>query len=1108
MAQIRYTHNSFSYGVLSKKILGNTDFEGYNNAMSECVNFIVQPTGGVFKRPGTVFQAYAMEDSRLILFSYDAENQYVCEFGTKQIRYYTKYGPLVDDKGQIVTTSYGKTTDPTTSEEVDLTFTAEQLSQMRTFQDGNILVILADNGFYALKRTKIDEFVFSPLSDLTQVPLTFMNTDQSKMVYCSRSTSTGSDSNKVYTFYFHQANNNENYIHPKTEPDKLFITEKDLDNRIMALTYKYQDTDNTGLLSFITFYFRVQKYELGLRDDKELIQGQLIDYLNSKKNQEIFLNNFVANEDHEDPQMQKPKVLTYKWQIEAFNLNVDRGWPRALAYYDSRLFLAGNEQFPTGIWGSSKLYNDWTDFTTSTNEADGVMFKMSSLHADKILWLAANSKLFAGTHWGVYIAGSANTTYAPISPSNFSMLQFTATGACDIQPVTALDSVFFIDVSKKAVHEISLNNESMSYQSECVSLLADDLMKSGIVAHTWQQNPIQIYWCATEEGHLCALTYLKQSGVMAWSKHVIGGKKAKIKQLCTLHGNKSDLVFMIVEREADGYLLNGTLTGGKRKRYIEYLHAPYDPLSDKEYEQFYVDSGKEFNYKFAVQNINSGQNTCVLISKEKITDNSTKEWFDTLAQYSAEKNESSIKPAYILSVTGTGPIQYRSKNNMPLFGVEVSSTNEQYTINLYRAYRKSPTEPHHFGLFIPINDSSLFEYWLFIQKSEIKITEVIRKDIIDNYATYEITAELTNSEHITDGDFVVISDFKRQLSSLGKILDISNYFTTLPTMEAELPIFTITKETDASKKFKLTSTTKLKNVDSQLISSRAYLYLFKKPDMQINILNYLYKNIIDRIPTVTLDKGRDSSKYFLLDNIAGMEELDNKRFRATNPIAQDSNSDTFPLIDQELTDQYVKEYDREKALTDINYQGVPIDCSTFTPFDSQQEDKGNAYQCFGTIEGLTHLAGQRVNVCINGNNAGLRTVKEDGSIILDDSKNPRIFSAVVGLPIESRMVTTPFAGGSLLGSSVGATGTQKNMWLYVFYSLGGKYGADDESLFPIPYQNFVTKLDISKTLATGLIKCPIVNARDIYNRSIYLTHNDPVAFNVLSITQDMYVSDT
>ena len=194
--------------------------------------------------------------------------------------------------------------------------------------------------------------------------------------------------------------------------------------------------------------------------------------------------------------------------------------------------------------------------------------------------------------------------------------------------------------------------------------------------------------------------------------------------------------------------------------------------------------------------------------------------------------------------------------------------------------------------------------------------------------------------------------------------------------------------------------------------------------------------------------------------------------------------------------------DRTRFTLIDDYTQTPVDASDYSPFDTVNPN-GNVYLYFNTVEGLNHLAGQEVALCVDGNSISNMTVPENGTLTLDRS----CMYCSAGLPMKSWMKTTPFSGGSMVGSSVGSVGGQKSMWLHLYYSLGGKYGAESSKIYDIPYTNFISGFNKTKSLISGLVKCPIITSHDVYDRSIYIEHSEPLSFNILSITQDIEVSD-
>ena len=1261
MGRARYNHNSFSIGFLSRRIHGNTDFEGYNNALDECVNFVIQPTGGLFKRTGTYFVAEAHSDNpRLVLFSYSAEDQYILEFGAQYIRYFTKYGPLTHNDETIV--------------ETVTEFSATDVHSMTVQQDGNILILITNKGLYTLERTAVDEFLLQK-EDYTSEPLTFTNNEK---VALKPSATSG-----TITITVVDPSNDSNKPNARFAP---FFKDSDV-GHFIVLSYRLPDADNV---------VGIQNYYLKIATVTADTGG---------------FNKVTATIDTERSYQQKnqlPSVTSVvRWQLGAFT--EDRGTPKASAFYEGRLFLANNTTYPTGIWGSSKLYNDWSDFYTGTNDADAVMFKMTAQNADEILWLASQSKLFAGTRWGIYIAGSATYNDEAITPSNFRIRLFEASGASPLQPVLGMDSVFFVDVSGKKVHEIHLSAETGAYQADDISLLSDDLTQSGILAHTWQQNPIQTYWCAVEDGYLCSLTYLKSNGIMAWAKHEIMGNNVKIEQLCTMHGDKNDLVWMVVRRQI----------GNQFKRYIEYMHAPFDPLQQEEFKQFYVDSGATKELKSSVSNIDRGSNPQLKIKisdataqmiNEMIPVNSgmfevtfdagivtlpsTANWYSvcygngkfvtvasdsdkaaysvdginwTAASLPSSANWKSVGCAegngtFVAVAPGSTAAAYSGDGitwtaaTLPssAYWINIAYGNGKFVVistNFVQAASSAVAYSTNFGAtwsgstmpggewhaftygndkFVAINyNSDLVAYssdgttwntttmpssarWYSVCYGGGKFVAI---------ATDGSTAAAYSEDGITwhpsnplpsgsqwqsicygNGRFVVI-DRDKNVAYSGD--GITWTAVTLPSSDNWLSVtyggkfVAVAYSSDKAVYSEDGITWNNKKVNTPPWSSHKKFFMTNLSIIEESTTKYLVGTLFDyyetrtgkvaaKIKTADFDNPTEGASCWLnVSQIFGLNSDDEIKcdtrylFNSEEVVLFDSDIPNYPTtgesyiiqdkaadsvrikkegvyltptkgnffkkisdtitvltspadlsitLEDDIADDPARVYiNKVSGMTQINQKSykvasvstnkrvitlydekmseicgtdIPLDGSLFSPFDTVNP-KGNVYVYFSEMGGLSHLEGQKVDVCADGNKRDPRVVT-NGKITFD---HPVMYCSA-GLAVKGWMKTTPFSGGSVLGSSVGAVGGQKSMWLHLYYSLGGRYGSEKAKTYPIPYSNFISGFNKPKSLVTGLVKCPIANSKDIYDRSVYIEHSDPVAFNILSITQDIEVSDS
>jgi hypothetical protein len=77
MAATRRTKASFTAGELAPELLGRGDLRAFENGARRLRNVIIQPTGGVARRPGLVHLAVLSGPARLIAFEFNTEQTYL-----------------------------------------------------------------------------------------------------------------------------------------------------------------------------------------------------------------------------------------------------------------------------------------------------------------------------------------------------------------------------------------------------------------------------------------------------------------------------------------------------------------------------------------------------------------------------------------------------------------------------------------------------------------------------------------------------------------------------------------------------------------------------------------------------------------------------------------------------------------------------------------------------------------------------------------------------------------------------------------------------------------------------------------------------------------------
>ena len=121
------SQNSFSGGILSKKMLGRVDLGQYGSSVSESVNFKVLPHGGIQNRSGTRFCAktkFPERRCRTIPFEFSQAEAYSLEVGHLYIRFFNRGLPVLDG---------------VTIVEVTTPYTEDQLPDVDYVQTGNVM---------------------------------------------------------------------------------------------------------------------------------------------------------------------------------------------------------------------------------------------------------------------------------------------------------------------------------------------------------------------------------------------------------------------------------------------------------------------------------------------------------------------------------------------------------------------------------------------------------------------------------------------------------------------------------------------------------------------------------------------------------------------------------------------------------------------------------------------------------------------------------------------------------------------------------------------------------------------------------------------------------
>ena len=278
-------------------------------------------------------------------------------------------------------------------------------------------------------------------------------------------------------------------------------------------------------------------------------------------------------------------VGTPRWSIGAWS--EEYGYPRAVAFFEDRLWFGGTSKDPQTFWGSRT--GDYENFEQVIDEDDSsVVFTLASDRINSIEWMTGEDVLLIGTKGGEFTADAGNASQA-ITPSNIRVRRRSFYGSAEnVSPITVDSATLFVQRSGERIHELIYSTDTSGYSrltAPDLTQMSYDILSSGVVEMAYQASPLRLLWCVLTDGTLASLTYIREEDVIAWAKHTMGGTSAKVESVAVVPhpDGDQDQLWVITSRTVNG----GTV------RHVEFLEKPFD--GDAIEDAFFVDAGLTYS---------------------------------------------------------------------------------------------------------------------------------------------------------------------------------------------------------------------------------------------------------------------------------------------------------------------------------------------------------------------------------------------------------------------------------------------------------------------------------------------------------------------------------
>ena len=569
MARVSTIVTNFQSGELSPRLEGRIDLQKYQSGVQQLTNMLVFPQGGATRRPGTYYAGSSKSNGkvRLIPFEFSDEQAYIIELGANYMRFYTDGGLLVSGGSAVeVVTPYSVTEifELTYTQSADVIYFAHKdhepakltrtTATSFTFQD----IDFVDGPWLDENTTDITLYASAATGSVTITASAALFTSDDVGRYIrfrevleiehdewAASTSYNDGESVRYNGHVYEQVTGSTQTSGNTPPVHTEGTET---YGAIDWEYKHDDTgyvEITGFTSSTVVTATVKEDDGGIAVLPDHIIG-------------------AAN-------------ATKKWSLGAFG--GDQGFPRAVAFYEERLYFAGTTGQPQTIFGS--VTADFENHTPGTEDDKAINVTIASDQVNVIKHMIQGRFLQILTSSAEFTM-SGGTGTQPVTPTNVNVLRETTFGASSVRPVRAGSSTIMVQKGQTKVKEVTFNLDVDGLTGRDLTVLAEHLARVGLDDMTWQQEPELILWFVRSDGQLLGLSYDPQNNTIAWHKHILGGTGV-VESIASIPSGSEDQVYLSVKRT-----INSVET-----RHIVYMKPIY--FGDDVTDAFYVDSGLTYD---------------------------------------------------------------------------------------------------------------------------------------------------------------------------------------------------------------------------------------------------------------------------------------------------------------------------------------------------------------------------------------------------------------------------------------------------------------------------------------------------------------------------------
>ena len=528
MARVAAQLTNFTAGELSPRLDGRTDLTKYAAGCSNLENLVIYPHGAAARRPGTTHVAEVTDSSkktRLIPFEFSTTQTYILEFSNLKIRFFKDNGAILEGDKTITGITQANP--------------AVVTSSSHGYSNGDEIKITSVVGMTEVNNKR---FLVAGVTTNTFELQDKDSVDINSSGYTAYSSA--GTANKVYTITspyleaelfdikFAQSADVMYITHPNHEVEKLSRTghtswtlaDVDFTNGPFIDVNTTATTLTPASSGVGTGVNITASATTGINDD----QG----WLATDVGRQIHFNGGYAKITARTNSTVAVATITTAftntnaitaWYLGAFSDTT--GHPSCVTFFEQRLVFAATLSNPQTVYFSKSgdYENMDANIGGTVADDDAIIYTIASNQVNAIRFMSATRTLIIGTAGGEF-AVSGGGDDSSVTPTNILIKKQTNNGGANVDAVAVGNATLFLQRAKRKIRELAYNFDVDGYSSPDLTILAEHVTSGGITQMAFQGEPLSILWCVRGDGELAALTYQREQEVVAWHRHIFGGR--------------------------------------------------------------------------------------------------------------------------------------------------------------------------------------------------------------------------------------------------------------------------------------------------------------------------------------------------------------------------------------------------------------------------------------------------------------------------------------------------------------------------------------------------------------------------------------------------------